>query len=110
MSTTMSSMNTKQQSSPQSADIAEIPVIDLSDLRSPLLEERKKLAGQIYDACANVGFFYIKVYTWCLLLSRLHLKRLIDRIDGRIMGFPKSSYQTFIPWPMTSSRSPMSRK
>ncbi|KAH8434906.1 uncharacterized protein LDX57_012537 [Aspergillus melleus] len=48
-------------SSPQSADVAEIPVIDLSSLRSPILEDRQKLAGQVYDACTNVGFFYIKV-------------------------------------------------
>ncbi|KAK1142549.1 hypothetical protein N8T08_007524 [Aspergillus melleus] len=47
-------------SSPQSADVAEIPIIDLSSLRSPLLEDRQKLAGQVYDACTNVGFFYIK--------------------------------------------------
>ncbi|XXH02467.1 Transcriptional regulator [Hypoxylon texense] len=38
----------------------EIPVIDLTDATSPSFEARKKLSKQIYDACVNVGFFYVK--------------------------------------------------
>ncbi|PWY66768.1 Clavaminate synthase-like protein [Aspergillus heteromorphus CBS 117.55] len=37
-----------------------IPVIDLAPLRSPLLQERQRLAREIYTACTQVGFFYIK--------------------------------------------------
>lgn len=39
-----------------------IPIIDLSNLRSPLLDERRELAKRVYDACTNVGFFYVKVW------------------------------------------------
>ena len=42
-------------------DFDNIPIIDVSPLRSPLLEERRTLAKQVYDACTTVGFFYIKV-------------------------------------------------
>ncbi|KKA20986.1 hypothetical protein T310_4985 [Rasamsonia emersonii CBS 393.64] len=41
-------------------DFDNIPIIDLSLMSSSDLEERKKLAAQIYDACSRVGFFYIK--------------------------------------------------
>lgn len=36
-----------------------IPVIDLSDLGHSDIERRRDVAAQIYEACANVGFFYI---------------------------------------------------
>lgn len=42
-------------------DFDNIPIIDLAAMSSPDLEERKKLAAQVYDACSRVGFFYIKV-------------------------------------------------
>ncbi|OIW23411.1 1-aminocyclopropane-1-carboxylate oxidase [Coniochaeta ligniaria NRRL 30616] len=41
-------------------DFTTIPVIDLSDMKSPDLEKRKQVARQIYDASSKVGFFYIK--------------------------------------------------
>lgn len=37
-----------------------IPVIDLTDASSPSPEARKRVARDIYDACVNVGFFYVK--------------------------------------------------
>ncbi|BCS01800.1 uncharacterized protein AKAW2_60064A [Aspergillus luchuensis] len=37
-----------------------IPIIDLSALRSPVLKERQQLAKEIFTACTQVGFFYIK--------------------------------------------------
>lgn len=42
-------------------DFDNIPIIDLAPVSSPDIKERKKLAADIYDACARVGFFYIKV-------------------------------------------------
>jgi hypothetical protein len=42
-------------------DFDTIPIIDLADMTSPDLEKRKAVAANIYDACARVGFFYIKV-------------------------------------------------
>jgi hypothetical protein len=42
-------------------DFTNIPVIDLTNMKSPDLEKRKQLASQIYDASSKVGFFYIKV-------------------------------------------------
>ncbi|KAL2842722.1 hypothetical protein BJY01DRAFT_248987 [Aspergillus pseudoustus] len=37
-----------------------IPVVDLSNMGSPSIEERKAVAKAICDACTKVGFFYIK--------------------------------------------------
>jgi isopenicillin N synthase-like dioxygenase len=37
-----------------------MPVIDLSDLRSPDTSKRRALAGAIAGACSGLGFFYIK--------------------------------------------------
>ncbi|KAJ3518165.1 hypothetical protein NLJ89_g29 [Agrocybe chaxingu] len=37
-----------------------VPIIDLKNVRSPDVQERKKLADEIRDACVNVGFFYVK--------------------------------------------------
>jgi isopenicillin N synthase-like dioxygenase len=42
-------------------DFDTIPVIDLANMKHPDLAERKKVASEIYNACARVGFFYIKV-------------------------------------------------
>ncbi|PSS25662.1 hypothetical protein M430DRAFT_134306 [Amorphotheca resinae ATCC 22711] len=41
-------------------DFDTIPVIDLANMKHPDLAERKKVASEIYNACARVGFFYIK--------------------------------------------------
>lgn len=45
---------------PRDCTAEEIPVIDLTALDSPNLEDRKALAGQIRAAAVNTGFFYIK--------------------------------------------------
>ncbi|KAJ0115024.1 hypothetical protein J7T55_001432 [Diaporthe amygdali] len=37
-----------------------IPTIDLGALDSPSLEDRKKIARDIYEACSQCGFFYIE--------------------------------------------------
>lgn len=47
----------------QTANCDYIPVLDLSSLNSPDIDDRRKLAGDIYDACTQVGFFYIKAST-----------------------------------------------
>lgn len=47
--------------SSQAANCDEIPIIDLSNIDNPQIEERQKLAREIYDACTQVGFFYIQV-------------------------------------------------
>lgn len=46
---------------PPKADFDKIPLIDLSTLKSSDLAERQKLAHKVYEACTQVGFFYIKV-------------------------------------------------
>jgi isopenicillin N synthase-like dioxygenase len=38
-----------------------IPIIDLTPWQSHNIEERRKLAREVYEACTEVGFFYIKV-------------------------------------------------
>ncbi|PYH49870.1 isopenicillin N synthase family dioxygenase, partial [Aspergillus saccharolyticus JOP 1030-1] len=40
-------------------DFDKVPVIDLTDLRSPCLDARRALAREVHDACLQVGFFYI---------------------------------------------------
>ncbi|PYI02809.1 Clavaminate synthase-like protein [Aspergillus sclerotiicarbonarius CBS 121057] len=44
----------------QPGEFDQIPIIDLSTLRSPLLKERQQLAREIFNTCTQVGFFYIK--------------------------------------------------
>jgi hypothetical protein len=51
----------RQGETSQLANCDHIPIIDLSNLDSPHLEERQQLAQSIYDVCTQVGFFYIKV-------------------------------------------------
>lgn len=38
----------------------ELPIIDLADIDNLDLSKREVLASKIYDACTQVGFFYIK--------------------------------------------------
>ncbi|PWY90315.1 Clavaminate synthase-like protein [Aspergillus sclerotioniger CBS 115572] len=57
----------------QPGEFDEIPIIDLSTLRSPLLKERQQLAKDIFNACTQVGFFYIKNHGIAEdLISSLH--------------------------------------
>lgn len=58
-------MTESKTESSQLADGNHIPIIDLSTLDSPDFNERQKLAQSIYDACTQVGFFYIKVGGSC---------------------------------------------
>lgn len=51
----------QQTDSSQLANCDHIPVIDLSNIDSSDLKERQELAQAIFDACTQVGFFYIKV-------------------------------------------------
>jgi hypothetical protein len=60
----------EQQAEPsQAANCDQIPIIDLSTIDSPNIEERRELARAIYDACTQVGFFYIKVLEYSKLLG-----------------------------------------
>lgn len=45
---------------PRDATPAEIPIIDISGIFSPLLEDRRAVAAQIHAAATNNGFFYIR--------------------------------------------------
>ena len=45
---------------PRDCTAEEIPIIDLSPLHSPKLQERKELANLVRAAAVNTGFFYIK--------------------------------------------------
>lgn len=37
-----------------------LPIVDLGDLSSENLENRRRVAKEMVDACENTGFFYIK--------------------------------------------------
>ena len=45
---------------PSTGTFSSIPIIDLTNATSPSLDARKQVAREVYDACVNVGFFYIK--------------------------------------------------
>lgn len=42
------------------ATFQELPIIDLADMENLDPSKRAALASRIYDACTQVGFFYIK--------------------------------------------------
>lgn len=54
-------MTDQKMDTSQAANCDHIPVIDLTSLDSSDAEARGQLARNIYDACTQVGFFYIKV-------------------------------------------------
>ena len=43
-----------------STTFQELPIIDLADLEHPDRSRREALAAKVYDACTQVGFFYVK--------------------------------------------------
>lgn len=45
---------------PRDCTAAEIPIVDLSPLYSPEIDDRKALAKTIRAAAVNTGFFYIR--------------------------------------------------
>lgn len=45
----------------QTADCTQIPVVDLQSISSTDAESRRRLADEVYKACTEAGFFYIKV-------------------------------------------------
>ncbi|KAJ5677725.1 uncharacterized protein N7477_003358 [Penicillium maclennaniae] len=55
-----SNMEEQPDNTSQAANCDHIPIIDLSSIDSPHIEDRRQLAQSIYDACTQVGFFYIK--------------------------------------------------
>lgn len=60
-------MTESKMETSQLADCDDIPIIDLSNMDNPSLHERQQLAQSIFDACTQVGFFYIKVSRDCEL-------------------------------------------
>lgn len=57
--------------SSQLASCDHIPVIDISNIDSAELKERQELAQAVFDACTQVGFFYIKVPSQYMFLNLL---------------------------------------
>ncbi|KAJ5122549.1 hypothetical protein N7526_009486 [Penicillium atrosanguineum] len=53
-------MDEQPADSSQTANCDHIPIIDLSSIDSPHIEDRRQLAQNIYGACTQVGFFYVK--------------------------------------------------
>jgi hypothetical protein len=82
----------EQQTEPsQAANCDQIPIIDLSTIDSPDIEERRELARAIYDACTQVGFFYIKVLIFQARGSGyIELHTNIGLWYTRTMGFPRT--------------------
>ncbi|KAJ5780517.1 hypothetical protein N7457_005677 [Penicillium paradoxum] len=82
----------------QLADCDLIPIIDLSNLESPHLHERQNLAQSIYDACTQVGFFYIKNHGIPEdMIKSIHsaAKRLFDLPAEQKMRFYIANSQKF---------------
>jgi len=44
----------------QTITISEVPLIDFAPFRTGSAEDRRQVAGQIAEACRQIGFFYIK--------------------------------------------------
>ena len=59
----------------------ELPIIDLADMESPDLSKREALAAKVYDACTQMGFFYVKNHGFS--------KDSIDSISGETKRFFK---------------------
>jgi hypothetical protein len=86
----------------QLSDCDHIPIIDLSDLSSPRIEDRQKLAQSIRDVCTKVGFFYIKVDCCCrisicleLYLSGFSRTMELQRMQLKISTVQQSDFSTF---------------
>jgi hypothetical protein len=57
----------KVQSTPGGkGSFTSIPVIDVSQIDSASLDERKAIAQKLYDSCSTSGFFYITGHGVCL--------------------------------------------
>lgn len=54
------SESTYRKIAEQPSSFTSISTIDLSTIDSPSLEDRKKIAKEIYDACHTCGFFYVQ--------------------------------------------------
>lgn len=52
--------DTYREVSDNPSSFTSIPTIDLAGLDSSSLEDRKRIAKEIYDACHRCGFFYVK--------------------------------------------------
>ena len=61
----------QRNDSSQLASCDHIPVIDISNIDSAELKERQELAQAVFDACTQVGFFYIKVPSQYMFLNPL---------------------------------------
>jgi hypothetical protein len=68
-----------------------IPIIDVSALDSPHREERQKLAAKIYEACTQIGFFYIKVRCRQTRSRRISTDSHIEQITIRVTEYQKIS-------------------
>ncbi|KAI1496389.1 2og-Fe oxygenase family protein [Biscogniauxia marginata] len=51
---------TYREVSDKPSSFTSIPTIDLSEIDNPSVEARKHISDQIYEACHECGFFYIK--------------------------------------------------
>lgn len=64
-----------QSNSDAKGSFTSIPVIDISKIDSPLLDDKKQIASQLHEACSASGFFYIdnhgvrKIWTTFLITS-----------------------------------------
>lgn len=94
----------------QAANCDHIPIIDLSNLDNPQIEERRKLAREIYDACTQVGFFYIQVRGFQDRSVGYEGLTRLSVPPGRIMASQKTCSKVSIAQPSSSSAFPMTRR
>ena len=78
----------------QTAKCDHIPVIDLSALDSPVIEERCNLAEQISEASTKVGFFYIKVSPHLRNPRTLECQKLSKTL--RLMRISSPPFRTMV--------------
>jgi hypothetical protein len=59
-----------------------IPVIDISQIDSASLDDRKAIARELYDSCSTSGFFYIANHGVCFDQLTFKQARLANSTSG----------------------------
>ncbi|KAJ5432943.1 uncharacterized protein N7458_012099 [Penicillium daleae] len=93
----------QQTDSSQLANCDNIPVIDFSSVDSTSPEERQKLAQTVFDACSQVGFFYIRNHGIPeTLVNGIHdaARHFFDLPEEEKMKFYIGNSQVSIKYPM----------
>jgi hypothetical protein len=71
-----------------------IPVIDISQIDSASLDDRKIIARQLYDSCSTSGFFYIANHGVCLAANPICKAIDTHQLDHRSSNQSRKRFST----------------